>query len=130
MHNDYLIPVDESIERAMREEALHGKCDLLGDLRGGIHARSVIAEMNHRNSLRHIRDQAMPDDDFEFRLEGILHGNGFHQIAMQEGTYDVWNTDQSDRLKWIQNRFPENKVKLRARNATILVGTKYGPPAL
>lgn len=128
--NEYLIPVDESITRALQEETLDGKKSLLDDLRGGIHARSVIAEMNHRNSLRHIRDQAMPEDDFEFRLEGIMHGNGFHQIAMQEGTYDVWDTDQSDRLEWIKKKFPENKVKLRPRNATILVGTKYGPPTL
>jgi hypothetical protein len=131
MKNEFLFEVDESVERALREESLDGKKSLLDDLRGGTHARAVIAEMNHVNALRAAGEQAFDThNDFEFRLDGVLHGNGFHAIAMQEGTYDVWDTEQSDRLDWIKRRFPENRIKHRSQRAMILVGNKYGPPRL
>lgn len=131
MKNDYLFEVDESVERAMHEECLDGKMDLMADMMRGHHARTVIAEINHAKTLKAVSEQTWnPDNDFQFELQGVMHGQGFHQKALEAGTYDIWDTNQSDYLDWTKKRFPENRLRHRSQRTTIVVADKYSPPRL
>lgn len=122
--------VDESVERALREErSLGGKHDLMQDLVRGNHARAVISEMNHLNALKAAGEQIVNSkDDFEFRLEAILPAAGFHHVGLQE-SYEAWD-EGSDYLDYIKRKFPENRIKERSSRCMVTVGSKYGPPKL
>jgi hypothetical protein len=126
--NQHIIEVDESVERALRQEALHGRHDLLGDLRGGIHARQVIAEINLDKSIKALGQQTWTNDDFEMRLEAVVHGEGFHALALKEGTYDCWDTNQSDMLEFYQRRNPELRINHKSPRTMISLAGKYTPP--
>jgi hypothetical protein len=133
MPNDRLFEVDESVARAMREECVDGRMSLLDDLRGGIHARAVISEMQHARNAKHIGEHTAAAGDIEMRLTNVFHGAGFHQLAMQEGTYDCWDDD--DFINWRGRRFAETRVKYTPRNAIIQGfafkgSSRLNPPAI
>lgn len=125
---EYLLPVDESVERAMREETLDGRRTLMDDLREGRHARAVVAEINHARQIKALGEQSWVDGDFEFRLEGVFHGAGFHAFADQEGTYECW--DGNDVTDYMARKHPETRPRLRPRKTTVVVAGKYAgvPP--
>lgn len=126
---DNLFPVDESLERALREErGVGGKFDLMTDMVRGHHARAVIAEMEHANQIKRMGEHSWVDGDFEFRPEAVLHGNGFHSLAMLNGGYDALNDEEF--LRDLFRKHPEAKVRTRPRRTTIVVGSKYGPAKL
>lgn len=130
MDNPHLFEVDESVERALRDDrCLGGKFDLMTDMLRGHHARTVIAEMNHLNQIKAAGEQTFDSDsEFKFELDTIMHGQGFHTLAMQEGTYDCMADD--DYLNFLKRKHPEMRIKARSRKTTIVVGEKYGPPRL
>lgn len=119
MHNNRLFEVDESVARAMRDESVDGRMSLLDDLRGGIHARAVISELKHAELAKHRGEHSVACGDIEMRLTNVFHGAGFHQLAMQEGTYDCW--DDNDFIDWRGKRFGETRVKYTPRTTSLLV---------
>lgn len=136
--HSHILQVDESVERVMREECLHGRMCLLDDIRGGIHARNVISELNHTMLAKARGEHAPVDGDFEFRFIGSVHGAGFHAVAGQYDDYGIWGPD-SDRLEWGMKRFPETRVKHTPRRTSLLMPgfafksserLRGGPPAL
>ncbi len=103
----------------MRDECVDGRMSLLDDLRGGIHARAAISELNHARMAKHRGEHTVAGGDIEMRLTNVFHGAGFHQLAMQEGTYDCW--DDADFIDWRGKRFKETQVKYTPRTTSLLV---------
>lgn len=119
MKNEYLLPVDESVERAMRDEHVDGRMSLMDDLKRGHQARAVISELEHARRAKFRGEHTVAGGDIEMRLTNIFHGVGFHQLALQEGTYDCWNDD--DFIDWRGKRFGETRVKYTPRTTSVLV---------
>jgi hypothetical protein len=127
--NEFLFQVDPSIEEALAEErGCH--VDLAADLMRGHHAKLVVRELNDLKARKALNcgEQIMPAGDFEWKLLAALHGPGFHTIAQQEGTYDIWDPDQSDYLTWMQKRHPEARV--RNRTGRTMITNQFKPPTL
>jgi hypothetical protein len=122
MPNDRLFEVDESVARAMRDECVDGRMSLLDDLRGGIHARAVISEIQHAQSAKHRGEHTVAAGDIEMRLTHVMHGAGFHQLALKEGTYECWDDD--DFTNWGPRRAGDVQVKYTPRN-TIIQGFAF-----
>ncbi len=117
--NDRLFQVDESVARAMHDECVDGRMSLMDDLKRGHHARAILSEIQHSRNAKHRGEHTVAGGDIEMRLTNVFHGAGFHQLAMQEGTYDCWDDD--DFIDWRGKRFGETRVKYTPRTTSLLV---------
>lgn len=122
--NPYIIPVDESLERAMRDSGL------FDDMRRGHQARAVVADLNHGQQIKQLGEQTWSEmDGLDFRLEAVMHGTGYHTLALNEGTYDCWNDDGfvKDRIRLR----PEMAPRVRSRRTMVTVpGFKRPTPGI
>lgn len=119
MKNECLFEVDESVERAMREECVDGRMSLLDDLRGGVYARAVISEIENAKRAKHRGEHSVACGDIELRLTHVMHGAGFHALAMEEGTYECW--DHEDFINFGPRKEGDIQVKYTPRTTSLLM---------
>ncbi len=119
MQNSCLFEVDESLERAVRDERLDGRKALMDDLRGGLQARATISNLELARRAKHRGEHSVACGDIEFRLTHVMHGAGFHQLALDEGTYECW--DHDDFINFGPRKEADVSVKYTPRKTSLLV---------
>lgn len=103
----------------MRDECVDGRMSLFDDLKRGHHARLVVSELEHSKRAKHRGEHSVACGDIEMRLTHVMHGAGFHQLAMQEGTYDCMDDD--DFINWGPRKAGDVQVKYTPRTTSLLV---------
>lgn len=103
----------------MRDECVDGRMSLLDDLRGGIHARAVLSEIQLARNAKHRGEHSVACGDIEMRLTHVMHGAGFHRLAEQEGTYECW--DDEGFINYGPRKESDVRVKYTPRTTSLLV---------
>ena len=91
---------DESLERALLEERLDGRQELVKDIFHGFHARALLGERQRRQ----VEYQVLKGD-MEIQFLGDIPADTFHILGDREG-YGMWN--DPDELKKIIKKDGQN----------------------